>query len=177
MLDDGRFEIFKPGTGQGARQQRSETWRLQKGAAQKLFYFQANDVESVWIDGVGLGQHGNAAVHPKQLQDVEMFAGLWLDRFVSGDDQQNEVDAADAREHVAHEAFVSGHVDKPEAQRPAVGSGEFHVGESQIDGDATALLFFQAVRVDARESLYQRGLAVIDVSRRPDDDRFHLRES
>ena len=51
------------------------------------------------------------------------------------------------------------------------------MGEAQIDGDATALLFFQAVRVDASEGLYQRGLAVIDVSRRADDDRFHLRES
>ena len=45
--------------------------------------------------------------------------------------------------------------------------------EAQVDGDAAPLLFLQAVRVDARERLHQRGLAVIDMAGRADDDMLH----
>ena len=45
--------------------------------------------------------------------------------------------------------------------------------ESDIDGDAAALFFFQPVRVDAGQGLHQRGLAVVDVPRRADDDVLH----
>ena len=45
-----------------------------------------------------------------------MFAGLRHDRLVGGDHEQDEVDSSDARKHVLDELFVSGHVDKAEAQ-------------------------------------------------------------
>ena len=37
-------------------------------------------------------------------------------RLVGGDDEQDEIDAADAGEHVLDEALVSGDVDEAEAQ-------------------------------------------------------------
>lgn len=36
------------------------------------------------------------------------------------------------------------------------------MGKADVDGDAAALFFFQAVGVDAGEGFDQRGLAVID---------------
>ena len=83
--------------------------------------------------------------------------------------KSSEIDSAHAGEHVLDEALVAGHIDKSQAQ----GGCEFQVREAQIDGDAAALFLLQPVGVDARERLHQRGLAVIDVSRRADDDVLH----
>ena len=57
---------------------------------------------------------------PEQLDDGEVLARLRHDAVVGRDDQQHEVDAADAGEHVADEALVAGHVDDADAAaRPA----------------------------------------------------------
>ena len=45
--------------------------------------------------------------------------------------------------------------------------------EADIDSDAAAFFFFQAVGVDARQRLDQRGLAVVDMPGRTNDDRLH----
>ena len=47
------------------------------------------------------------------------------------------------------------------------------MGEPQVDGDAAALFFFQAVGVDAGERFDQGGLAVVDVAGGADDDVLH----
>ena len=47
------------------------------------------------------------------------------------------------------------------------------MGEAEVDGDAAALLFFQAVGVDAGQRFDQRGLAVVDVAGGADDDVLH----
>jgi len=99
-----------------------------------------------------------------------VLAGLGLDGFVGRDDEQHQVDAADSGEHVLDETLVPGHVDETEAE----GRGEVEVGEAQVDGDAAALLFFEAVGVDAGEGLDQGGLAVVDVAGGAHDDVLHL---
>jgi hypothetical protein len=43
--------------------------------------------------------------------------------------------------------------------------------EAEIDGDAAALFFFQAIGIDPGERADQRRLPVIDVSGRADDER------
>src|ERR1017187_1993522 len=98
-----------------------------------------------------------------------MLAGLRLDGFVGGDDEEEQIDSAHPCQHVLDEAFVARNIDKAQAQFRR----QFEVGEPQIDGDAAALFFLQAVGVDPRQRLDQRRLAVIDVSRRPDDDVLH----
>jgi hypothetical protein len=50
------------------------------------------------------------------------------------------------------------------------------VRETDVDGDAAPFLFFQAIRVDARERFDESGLAVIDVPGRADDDILHAAE-
>src|SRR5439155_8614243 len=74
------------------------------------------------------------------------------------------VDAGGARQHVAHEAFVSGNVDY--ARLHVV--SERQRREPQIDRDAATLLLLPAVGVDPGEGLHQGGLAVVDVARGAD---------
>jgi hypothetical protein len=45
--------------------------------------------------------------------------------------------------------------------------------EADVDGDAAALLLFEAVSIDAGKGFDQRSFAVIDVPGGADDDRFH----
>src|ERR1035438_10363499 len=70
-----------------------------------------------------------------------MLAGLRLDGFVGGDDEEEQIDSAHPCQHVLDEAFVARNIDKAQAQFRR----QFEVGEPQIDGDAAALFFLQAV--------------------------------
>ena len=98
---------------------------------------------------------------------------LRLDAFIGRDDEQDEIDAADAGEHVAHEALVSRDVDETEAQVFVVCRLQIQVRKADVDGDAAALLFFETIGIDAGERFDQRGLAVVDVTGGADDDGLH----
>jgi len=101
----------------------------------------------------------------EQAQDFQVLDGLRLDGLLGGDDEDGQVDAGGAGQHVLDEALVAGHVDDAEAVLAQVEDGE-----ADVDGDAAGLLLRQAVAVDAGEGLDQRGLAVIDVSRGAQDE-------
>ena len=142
---------------------------FQERAGHQFFHLGSHQRENVVIHQVGLGERDHAARNPEQPADIEVLAGLRLDGFVGRDDEQHQVDSAHAGEHVLDEALVAGHVHEAQPQ-----SGrQLQVGEAQIDGDAAALLFLEAVRVDAGERLDQGGLAVIDVPGGADDDVLH----
>jgi hypothetical protein len=85
---------------------------------------------------------------------------------VGRDHQQEDVDAARARDHVAHKALVSGDVD--DAQLRA--RGQLQLGVAQLDGDAAFLLLLEAVGIDAGERLDEGGLAVVDVAGGAEDE-------
>ena len=110
--------------------------------------------------------------HPAPTQDVdngEMLARLRLDALVRRDDEEDEIDAGGADQHVLHEAFVPGNVHDRD---PAAG-GKRHVREAEIDRDPALLLFLEAIGVDAGDSADERGLAVVDVPRGADHDGAH----
>jgi hypothetical protein len=50
------------------------------------------------------------------------------------------------------------------------------VREAKVNGDAAPFLFLKPVGVDASQRLYQRGFAMVDMTGRSYDDRFHLDE-
>ena len=102
----------------------------------------------------------DAAPRAEQMQDVEVLLGLRHHAVVGGDDQQHEVDAVRAGEHVADEALVPGHVD--DAGRLAVADVE--VREAEVDRDAALALLLEPVGVDPGQRFDQRRLAVIDVA-------------
>ena len=105
----------------------------------------------------------------QQVHDFEVFAGLRHDAVVGGDDQQREVDARRAGDHVLHEPLVSGHVDQSEMKFIDV-----EMGEAQVDGNAAGLFFGKAVGVDAGQLLHQARLAVVDVPGGADDHMLAL---
>ena len=101
-----------------------------------------------------------------------MLARLRHHRFVGGDDEDHEVDAADAGEHVLDEPLVAGHVDEGE-----VDAVDDLVRESEVDRDAAGFLFLQPVRIGSGQRLHQCALPVIDVPRCADDDGLHTDDS
>ena len=80
--------------------------------------------------------------------------------FVGGDDQQRDIDPADAGEHVLDEALVSRHIH----DAGVASAGQRQPGEAKVDGHAARLLLGEAVGVDAGERGDERGLAVVDVA-------------
>ena len=85
---------------------------------------------------------------------------------VGGDHQHRGVDLARPDEHVADQPVVPGDVDEVELD-PVV---EREMGVADVDGHPAALLLGQPVGVDAGQRAQQRGLAVVDVAGRADDD-------
>src|ERR1700733_12095986 len=98
-----------------------------------------------------------------------MLYGLWLDPFLGGDHQHDSTNKASPGKHVVNEKAVAGDIDKADSDRRTVRRHDIEEGEAEIDGDATPLLFRQAIRIDTSECMDQRGLAVIDVACRSDN--------
>ena len=67
-----------------------------------------------------------------------MLQGLGHNAFFGGDQEEHEVHAADAGEHVVDEFFVAGHVDNADVQMAIVGQGAV----ARINGNAALLFFF-----------------------------------
>src|SRR5258708_19323472 len=98
-----------------------------------------------------------------------MFAGRWLDGVVGGNYQQHHINTGRAGKHVADESFVAGDVHKSETH-----AAFLQECEAQIDSDAAALFFFEAIGMSAGERLHQGGFAMIDMTGGADNDAFCL---
>src|SRR2546427_1086416 len=148
------------------RRDGKERRALEERAAHERRDLVLHELEPVALDEIGLGQHDEAALDVQERADREVLARLGHHALVGGDDEHREVDAADAGEHVLHEALMPGDVDDLDDEA----RGLLEEGEPEVDRDPARLLLGQTVGVDAGERLHQRGLAVIDVARRADDD-------
>ncbi len=138
--------------------------------------FHPHHVQRLRIDHVGFGDHSYAALQAEHAADIEVLARLGLDGLVGRDHQQDNIDTADAGQHVANKALVAGHIDETDANGLAAGSDQIEVGEAEIDGDAAPLLLGQPVGIDAGKRPHQRTLAVIDMARSPNDDSLHIEQ-
>src|SRR5262249_29560410 len=127
------------------------------------------ELERLSVGEIRLGERNEPCRHLKQPANVEVLARLRHHRFVGGDDEHDEIDAADAGQHVLDEQFGAGHVDEGE-----VYVADTHECEAEIDRDAARLLFLQSIRIGAGERANQRDLPVVDVSRGTYDYRFHV---
>ena len=124
-----------------------------------------DEVEPVRLDEVGLRQGDDRPLHPEQLKYREVLLCLGHDALVGRDDEQCEVDAPDAREHVLDEPLVARHVDDAHLSS----AGQLQPGEAEVDRHAPVLLLLEPVRVDPGERVDERGLPVVDVARGSDD--------
>lgn len=94
-----------------------------------------------------------------------MFARLRLNRFIGCNYQQHNIDAGRSSKHVPDEPFMSGDIHEAKSHVTF-----FPECKTQIDGDASALFFFQTVRMRAGQSFDQRRFAVVDMTGGADDD-------
>jgi hypothetical protein len=120
---------------------------LEERARDVFFHFETHEPDEVRVDEIGLGEGDDALSDAEEAADIEMLARLGLDGFIGRHDEQDEIYSGDAGEHVLDEALMAGNIDEAEPQR----GRELQVGEADIDGDAAALLLFEAVGVDAGE--------------------------
>ncbi len=145
----------------------------QRGRCERVADFGFDVAPPRLVDEIDFAQHDQAATYAQQIDDRQMLARLRHDAVVGGDDQQQKIDAARAGQHRMHEPFVARHVD--EADHFAVCGRQ--IGEAELDRDAACFLFFETVGVDAGQCLYQRGLAVIDMTGGTDDHTRLFRSS
>ena len=124
------------------------------------------------LDGVDLRHDRDPVADPERVEQREVLERLRPRTVVGGDDQQRGIDLAGPDEHVADQLVVPRHIDEVELG-PVV---EREVRIADVDGHPAALLLGQPVGVDAGQRAQQRGLAVVDVPGRADDDG-HARRS
>lgn len=94
-----------------------------------------------------------------------MLDGLRHRAFIRGDDEKREIDAADASQHILDEVAMTRNIDNAYPARLR----QVEPGETEIDGHLTGFFFGKAIRVDPGQPLDQRRLAVVNVTRSPND--------
>ncbi len=96
------------------------------------------------VDDVRLGDGDQPAMDAEQIENLQMLPGLRHRPVIGGDHQQHRIDAGDASQHVADEAFMARHVDEGEVVTVAT-----TMGIAEIDGHAATFLLRQPVGIDA----------------------------
>ena len=140
---------------------------FKEGAGQEVGHVFTGQLQHLSIHHVHLGERHKAMTHAKKRTYFKVFPSLRHHAFVGRDDEENEIDARSAGHHGTHETLVAGHI----YDAHAFAAGQIGIGEAQFYGDAAALLFAEAVAVDAGERSHQRSLAVVDVTGGTQDDR------
>ena len=144
----------------GRRRGAHDGGSFEPGAGQRVGDLLLDEVDVLLLGEVALGDGDDAGGYVKQVEDGEMLAGLGHGAFVSGDDEEGEIDATGAGEHVLDETLVSG--DVHDAYVASRWKGE--PGEAEVDGEAALLLLTEAVGVDVGEGAHEGALAVVDVT-------------
>ena len=149
----------------GADRHRHDRRAVEKRSGHELAHFEPRQLQRVGVGEIGLRERDEARANVEQPADVEVLARLRHHRFVGGDHEHDEVDAADAGEHVLDEALVAGDVNEGE-----VDAANRLMREPEIDRDAARLLLLEPIGIGPRQGAHERALAVIDVSGRAYDD-------
>ncbi len=137
----------------------------ERGAGDPRRDVSRDDGAACVIDAIAFGDRDDTARQAEQFENLEVFARLRHDSVVAGHNDERIVDPRCAGDHGANETLMAGDIDEADG----LGFRSRHVGEAEIDGDASRLLFLEPVRVDAGERAHERRLTVIDVPGRPDD--------
>ena len=138
---------------------------MQAGPRERVFEVGLDEIEIVSFDEIRLRDDDDAGGDIEEIEDGEVLAGLGHGAFVGGDDEEGEIDATGASEHVLDKAFVAGDIDDADfaARR------QREPGEPEVDGEAALLLLAQAIGIDARDGADKGALTVVDVAGGADD--------
>ena len=157
------LQIVQAGPGRG--RDREHGGVAQRRPCDALPHAGHDGLQRLGIDEVRLRDDDDRGRDPEEVEDVQVLLRLRLPALVGRHDEDGGVDGADPRQHVADEPLVTRDVDDPHL--PA--RRQLEPGETQVDGEAPALLLLEAVRVDAGQRLDERALAVVDVTGRRND--------
>jgi hypothetical protein len=111
---------------------------------------------------VDLRNDDEHAAGVEKLQNRKMLERLRHDAFIGVHDEQQQLHARGAREHVVQEALVAGHVHDAALDSVL----EAQVCEPEIERHAALVLFDPAIGVRSGEGRDERGLPMVDVSGR-----------
>ena len=121
------------------------------------------------VPDVDLGERNDSALDSEIIQNLQMLFRLRHPTVVSSDDEQREIDRADAGDHVSDEIFVARYIDN----RGVDFCAEIQFSEAEVDRDLARFFFGQTIGVRAGERLDERALAVVDVAGGRDNEMFH----
>ena len=135
---------------------------LEEGPREQRARVVYRHLEHLFVNEVYLVDYREAGLDAEQREYREVFARLRHYAVVGRYDEHDRVDARGSSDHLADEFLVSRHVD--DADRLSRRQREWR--EAELDGHAALLFLGEAVAVDAGQTLDERRLAVVDVSRR-----------
>ena len=97
-----------------------------------------------------------------------MFNRLLFDRVIASDNQQHHVHSSGTGQHLADELFVAGNVNDADSI-----VFDFEERVTEFDRDAAFLFFRKSIGVSAGQSSDQGCFAVVDVTRRTQNQITH----
>ena len=116
----------------------------QERSVQQIFDLCADQLNKVRLDQIGFCDRHHAGSNAKQIHDLQMLARLRHHPVIGGDNQQRQIYAGRAGDHVFHESFVTRHVDHAELEFVT-----FPMRKAEVDGDATRFFFRQTIGFDS----------------------------
>ena len=102
-----------------------------------------------------------------------MLQCLGHDTIVGSNDQQQMITGIGTAKHLMDEFLVSRHIHKIQADRII----DPQMRKPRLNGDTAFFFFGKSIRVNLRQGLDQRGLAMIDMTSSCDDHGFTLRRT
>ena len=155
---DFLFQFGQSGPGVGRHPQHGAAGKGSAGYG--ILHFRLDQFHQFVVHQVGFGDHYQALADAEDVQNRQMFPGLLHYAFVGGDNQQSQVNSADAGQHIFDKALVARHIH--DADFPAAGQSQ--PGKAQVHGHLPFLFLGQTIRVNVGQSLDQGGFAVIDMA-------------
>src|SRR5712671_5119573 len=106
-----------------------------------------------------------------------MLLGLRHPSIIGSDNEECQVDRADAGDHIFYEVFVAWYVNDSKLERgiSGRGCGQLQVRKAKVDGDSSRFFFGKAVGINSGERLNQSTLAMIHVARGSNDEMLRIR--
>jgi hypothetical protein len=126
-------------------------------------------LENLPLDQVRLRNHYHTLADVNQLADVKVLPGLGFDGFIGCHNQQHQVDASHACQHVLHEPLMAGHVNEAYPQVVT----EVQMSETQVDRDPSPFFFFEPIGIRTCQGLHERRFTVVYVTCCSYDGVFH----
>ena len=146
---DGGFEFVHAVAGVGRH--RGHLAAGKGGILQHVLNFRLDQLHQFVVNQVGFRDDYQAPADAEQVQYRQVFPRLGHHALVGGDNQQGQVDCADAGQHILDEPFVARDVNDADFA-PA---GQGHPGKAEVNGHLPLFFFGQAVGVDVGEGLDQ----------------------